>query len=737
MVSASSEALYQAEDLWHHIFCDERGVLALGYTQPVEGADFHHEYFDYPEEAEQAAERARKLSEAGYNVWHCAHLLTGRRRVKENAAPITALYVDGDGAMVPDWLPQPTAVVVSSPGREQLYWRLSMPVPPEVGENLNRRLAYAMEADTSGWDLSQLLRPPGTRNYKYEGTPTVEVEDLEKIAYDADEFDKLLPPLPEAMKENEHATNEDGDEPPVQLDPEALRVWRGERPKLKDDGRIDRSRSLVKIGRVLYDAGANRAVIVKALQERDLALSWECYTNRRDADKQYHAIVTELEENGRTKTIPINLNGSSKNAAGKTAPPTHDELRDRWIDHNPHHSYGLGEWRRYEAGIWPLVSETAVKAEISSVIEAAKPEGVKPTASILASVTELARVKVFVPDEKWDADPDILVCRNGALRISASELVRHRPGNYATSMVPYDYDPEATPVMWFYFLNHTVPVVAAFLQEFAGYALTTDTSHELAVWLQGPRGSGKSTFVAGLQAMLGHRAGVLGLADLERSRFTLADLPGKTLVVAREQPAAYLASTDVLDTIISGEPLQVERKYRDPYTVIPHAKVCWAMNELPRVANATSGIFRRVKVVTFPELPEDQRDPKIKKAIEQEGAGILNWALEGLRRLKERGHFEIPQSVQEATAEFEESNDVPAAFLEAECIREEDSRVTGQSLYDAYDHWCKTNNHKPLSSTRIPQEWRRLGLERKRVKGLTYYYGVRLKLPSERRDEAL
>jgi putative DNA primase/helicase len=110
--------------------------------------------------------------------------------------------------------------------------------------------------------------------------------------------------------------------------------------------------------------------------------------------------------------------------------------------------------------------------------------------------------------------------------------------------------------------------------------------HELAVWLFGPPASGKSTFLAGLQAMLGHRAGVLGLAEIERNRFALAGLPGKTLVAASEQPSSYLASTNVLNAIISGEPLQVERKYRDPVTVIPRRKIAWAMNELSRVADA-------------------------------------------------------------------------------------------------------------------------------------------------------
>ena len=58
-----------------------------------------------------------------------------------------------------------------------------------------------------------------------------------------------------------------------------------------------------------------------------------------------------------------------------------------------------------------------------------------------------------------------------------------------------------------------MPKAASFLQEFAGYCLTTDTAHEIAVWLHGPPGSGESTFIEGLKGMLGPRAGLLGLAD--------------------------------------------------------------------------------------------------------------------------------------------------------------------------------------------------------------------------------
>jgi putative DNA primase/helicase len=430
----------------------------------------------------------------------------------------------------------------------------------------------------------------------------------------------------------------------------------------------------------------------------------------------------------RSAEDPPTPNGGSQRV------PTHDELRDRWMEQHPHRAYSQGEWRHYDPvnGLWVTTHELSVKSEITTVVEAAKPEGVRPTAPFVSSVTEMAKAKVHLPDEIWDADPDVLLCANGALHLPTLVLQDHDPARYATSAVPYAYDPDAVAPVWSGFIKKTLQTdVARFVQEFAGYAITTDTSHELALWLLGPRGCGKSTFLAGLRAMLGPRAGVLGLAEIERSRFALADLRGKTLVTATEQPSSFLASTHTLNAIISGEPLPVEQKYRDPYTLVPHAKIAWAMNELPRIAEANSGLFRRVKVIQFPPLEEGERDPEVKRGIEGEGAGILNWAIEGLRRLQERGRFDIPRAVEEATTEFQLANDVPALFLEDRCERNKDDREQAAVLYDAYKMWCEKNGHRCQSSTRVAGDWERLGLERYRPGGKTYYRGIRLKACDE------
>lgn len=256
--------------------------------------------------------------------------------------------------------------------------------------------------------------------------------------------------------------------------------------------------------------------------------------------------------------------------------------------------------------------------------------------------------------------------------------------------------------------------------------MTTDTSLETALWLYGLPGGGRSTVIGGIEAMLGSRAGVLGLAAVERSQFALTGLPGKTLVTSTEQPNLFIRSAHILNALISGEPLVVEKKYEHPYQIIPRAKILWAMNDLPRISEVNSGLFRRVKVIHFPPRAEAQRDPAIKERVKLEAAGILNWALVGLDRLRQRGRFGIPLCVQEANAEFKATNDIPLMFVNEMCLTGPEKRTQAFPLYVAYKNWCTDTGHKPQSSTSLAADWKRLGFERNRVEGKAYWHGVGL-----------
>lgn len=425
--------------------------------------------------------------------------------------------------------------------------------------------------------------------------------------------------------------------------------------------------------------------------------------------------------------IPAPLPDAS--STQKVKAPDHSQLAARWLMRNRHTAFGMGEWRKYTNGIYPAVDRDVIKREIKNIVDQAKQEGVRNSASLVDSVMELARIDIAKPKELWDADPDYLPCKNGIFHIPSTTLLPHTPDVYFTSQLPFDYDP-AADCPSFKIALQRIPDETPFLQEFAGYCLTVDTSHEIAVWLQGVPGSGKSTILEGFKAMLGSRSAKLGLTEIERSKFALSNLPGKTLIYSAEQPESFIAASYIVNEIISGETITIERKYYDAVDIIPHAKIMWAMNDLPRVSSANDGIMRRVKVIRFPSLIEYERNVDLKEQIKTEGAGILNWALEGLKRLLARRKFLIPQTIQNATKDYQENNDIPKLFIDDIGAKTDmfDTfcRTQSKVLYDEYKDWCIKNGHKPLSSTRMADEWTRLGFTKINISGVKYWQGVEI-----------
>lgn len=415
--------------------------------------------------------------------------------------------------------------------------------------------------------------------------------------------------------------------------------------------------------------------------------------------------------------------------------PTQDELRDRVLDNGKQLAFGQGKWREYDegAGIWCDAEEDIILKRVMTVVEAAKQDGIDPTFKLIKDVAGMTRIKAAVREKEWDSDPDKLVCGNGVLHIPTRRLTDHSPHNFATSAVPYAYDPKAVAPAWTRFVSEVFePEIAAFLQEFVGLALTPDQSQEVTVWLWAPPGSGKSTFLAGVNGMLGDRAGELGLRELQRSRFSLATLPGKTLVTATEQPSGFLSCTDLINKIVSGDPIQVEKKHKDPVDITPRCKVLWAMNERPRVYEADNGLFRRLALVKMAPIPPEAKDPKIRLDVENEGPGILNWALDGLARYRGRGRLEIPAGVAENTNEFSRFNDVPRQFLEEWCEYdparkdEPDMRTRSRTLYSWYEDFCKATGHRPKSENTISEDWLRLGLTKIMPKNVKTWKGVKV-----------
>ncbi|MBT7072521.1 MAG: hypothetical protein HN975_16710 [Anaerolineae bacterium] len=647
--------------------------------------------------------------------------------------------------------PDPS-IIIDSGGGYHCYWLLDQPYTitnSNHREEIRRTQAAwvgLVGGDQGAKDLARVLRVPGTINHKYKPPRPVSIiqADWDLPAYSLRYLASHLP----REQAQENYTNSGGNGN-GNHQPDDKAKWAGELLQRLDPWRADDYHSWLSVGMSLSQLGATGLHLWETWSQKspkhepgECAKRWKTFNDAGGLTlgSLSHWADDDSPRPARTATRQSKTENAGKNAgtesqneteSDKKPPrPGDDDLAARWLENAEPTAYGLGDWRRYAAGVWLETPQDEIAWEIKQVMRSAKIEGVKVSRNLLNSVMELARLDAYIPDRTWDSNYDVLICGNGALHIPTMELQPHDPENYATFKLGYDYDPQADAEVWRYVLHSTIPDAADFLQEFAGYALTIDTSQEIAVWLYGPQGSGKSTILEGLTAMLGGRVTPLGLADIENSRFGLSSLQGKTLLVASEQPSIYMKASHVLNAIISGEQITIERKFRDAYQYRPFAKVAWAMNELPRVPDSLNGLFRRVKVIKFPNLAEKDRDPQIKESVKNEGAGILNWALEGLQRLRKRGGFDIPGCVNQATGHFQRHNDIPSHFVEECCITGQDFTTQSSALYNAYKIWCLDTNHKPLSSTSIADEWERLGFERYRAAGKSFYRGVGIKAGS-------
>lgn len=104
------------------------------------------------------------------DLYWCPNIFTQPHRRREFVLQGKFLYADLD-AVNPHAIDEhlrPTIAWKSSEHRYQALWELEEPLKAHQLEEINRRLTYTLQADKSGWDLTQVLRIPGTMNYKYQ-----------------------------------------------------------------------------------------------------------------------------------------------------------------------------------------------------------------------------------------------------------------------------------------------------------------------------------------------------------------------------------------------------------------------------------------------------------------------------------------------------------------------------------------------------------------------------------------
>jgi len=183
----------------------------------------------------------------------------------------------------------------------------------------------------------------------------------------------------------------------------------------------------------------------------------------------------------------------------------------------------------------------------------------------------------------------------------------------------------------------------ATLQEIFGYALGADTSQQKAFLLVGPKRSGKGTIARVLTEMVGKENTVSPTLASLGTNFGLQPLIGKRVGIVSD--ARLSGRTDqavVAERLLSitGEDgITIDRKYRDAWTGRLATRFLVLTNELPRLNDASGALASRFHRPGADRKLLWARGPRADEPVAGRTARHPQLAIEGWRRLRDRGHF--------------------------------------------------------------------------------------------------
>lgn len=242
--------------------------------------------FSWPSEREKVEAHIER-HQNDKDLYYCPNLFSKAERRKEYVQPLRWLYADLDAADPRKIDLRPSIAVQSSPGRHQALWRLSRPLSPEKHEAYNRRLTYAVRADKGGWDLTQVLRIPGSRNHKYPGRVVVRLRWSDSEKFSLTKVKSFLDGVESNLEDLHLPETVDLLLPAESAEAIRKRIWqqldgRGRRLLSDTVPEGDRSAALWELECRLLEAGLRPEEVFVVCKDS----VWNKFSGRRDADIQ-------------------------------------------------------------------------------------------------------------------------------------------------------------------------------------------------------------------------------------------------------------------------------------------------------------------------------------------------------------------------------------------------------------------------------------------------------------------
>ena len=379
-------------------------------------------------------------------------------------------------------------------------------------------------------------------------------------------------------------------------------------------------------------------------------------------------------------------------------------------------------WLYFSNGVWKSDSSGIERAKRSfsdyidimvmdmsaqnQPLEASEIKAVCNNSSIKGCL-ELAQAYSNAVQTDFDNSNLIALSDGQCLNTDTYEVRKALPSDMLSRTLGCAYDKDNNPTKFIKVLNETLAghadkeeVVALFQMEI-GLALTGQRHEENIHYFQGEGGRGKSTITEPIIEMFGGYQDDIDTESLQagnnQHEAWKADGAGARLVYVSEVDDKKLNGA-FLKKFVTAHPVKTSYKGGPRFSYRPQALIIMEGNPLPCFSSGTDGMFRRLRFFHC-RKPPAVIDTSLRHTIKStELPGILNWAIDGLKKYRARNttdKLQIPASMLEGIKDvkLKSQRQIDRFIQEALTVdsKRKDWILKPNDMYSIYTKWFEEN----------------------------------------------
>jgi putative DNA primase/helicase len=401
-----------------------------------------------------------------------------------------------------------------------------------------------------------------------------------------------------------------------------------------------------------------------------------------------------------------------------------------------------GQWFRYDGKVWRQDGTLHAFDLARRICREASAEcnGKKGEKAALASAKTVSAIERLAKSDRrmaatidqWDADPWLLNTPDGVIDLRTGRMRAHRADDYMTKVTAVG--PTGACPIFLKFLDRITgsdPELIAYLRRVLGYALTGATRDHALFFGYGTGANGKSVLLSTVAGILGdyHKTAPIETftaSNVDRHPTDLAMLRGARLVTATETEEGRQWAESRIKSLTGGDRVSARFMRQDFFEYVPQFKLFIAGNHRPGLRSVDEAIRRLFHLIPFAvTIPAEERDGELTEKLKAEWPGILAWLVAGcLKWQSER--LAAPGAVTAATAEYLNSEDAIAAWIDERCERDLNAWSGSSALFASWASWATKAGEALGSQRKFSQKLVERKFSKHRTNAGEGFYGLRI-----------